>query len=221
MQIELVSKKVEWVPGEGVHTHIKVQASIPHFSGMGSMMAMNYKHEIHIAGTDKPIVSLDIGTSTGIKGGRDAWVAALHDWLATSNYIEEWEGEAVKYRHVVSQVDLPTHPIIIGREYASTDCHALTYELMVGEKDFYISVEVVAKYEGAIANLAIVEPDNYYEEYGTSSIRVGEIPLTYPITVHSVKAAIGPAVDAFLSKVGELAGEPVVGMPPPEYFYDR
>jgi hypothetical protein len=92
---------------------------------------------------------------------------------------------------------------------------------MMGEKDFYISVDVVAKYEGVVADIEIVEPDDYYLEYGTSRMNVGEVPLTYPITVGSVKAAVGPALDTFLSKVGQLVGKPVVEMLPPEDFYGR
>lgn len=224
MNIELVSKKVEWVVGEGVRTTIKVQASVPHFSGLGKMKSITHKHEIYIQpgeSTDNPQVLLKVGSVE-----RDKWVAALHDWLATTDYIEEWKEEAAKYRHVVSQVDLPanaaTWPGHIAYEShgVDKDPHALTYKLMIGEVGFFISVVVMAKYEGAVAYIGLQEPDEYYLEYNTSYIKVDEVPLSYPITVNSMKAAVGPAVDDFLSKVGQLVGEPLVEQPPPEGFYD-
>lgn len=229
MNIELVSKKVDWV--EGVRTCIKVEATIPHFSGLGTRMDMKYKHELYIQqgeGTDSPQISVKVGKILACE--RVEWVAVLHDWLATTNYVEEWIEEAAKYRYIISQIDLPAdaaiYPAHIGYDShglgeAEYLPHALTYKLMIGTIQFFLSVVVRAKYEGAVAYVGLQEPDDYYEEYNTSYIKVGEVPLTYPITVHSVKAAIGPAVDAFLSKVAELVGEPVLEQPPTEDFYDR
>lgn len=238
MEIKLVDKKVEWVPGEGVRTTIKVTAQVPHYSDLGTRMTMQYKHEIYyvdtrmtmqlkheiyIAGTGSPTVSLKVGNSLGAEKGK--WVAILHDWLATTNYVEEWEEEVAKYRYVISQVDLPADTavwpghITYNSHGVGKDSHALTYKLMMGEIGFFISVVVMAKYEGALGYIGLQEADDYYDE--STYLRMGEVPLTYPITVDSVKAAVGPAVDTFLSKVGQLASEPLVEELPPEDFYGR
>ncbi len=211
--MKLVSKKVKWVPGEGVRSIIELSTSIPYFSGLGKMLTTKYNHEVCITGIDEATVSLKVG---GPNSEKDKWEADVHDWLATTDYLAEWEKEAANYRYVVSQVGLPAPASPWGEHIAytsfSVDYHvepcALCYKLMLGQDAMALSVVVVAKYDWVTAYVGVLE-DNDCEGYN-SYVGMNEYRLRYPVTVDSVKAVLGPAIDAFVGKLRALADMDVV-----------
>jgi hypothetical protein len=212
--MKLVSKKTQWVPDKGVLTIINVSTSIPYFSGLGKMLTTKYNHEVCITGIDSPMVSLKVGGPTSEK---DKWEADIHDWLAATDYLAEWEQQAANYRYVLSQVDLPATPTTWDYHIAyksfgvrADECCALNYHLMMGGLDRYLSVVVMAEYDRAMAYIGVVEPDDNHMEYGTSYVGMSEYSLSYPITADSIRAVIGPAIDVFVGKLQKLASMGIV-----------
>jgi hypothetical protein len=212
--MKLVSKRTQWVPGGGPRTSIELSTSIPYFSGLGKMLTTKYNHEVCIAGINEAAVSLNVG---GPNSEKDKWEAAIQDWLATTDYLAEWEQEAANYRYVLSQVDLPAAPNTWDYHIAyksfgvrADEYCALNYHLMMGGLDRYLSIVVMAEHNRAMAYIGVVEPDDNHMEYGTSYVAMGEYSLSYPVTVDSIRAVIGPAIDVFMGKLQELAGMDVV-----------
>ena len=212
--MKLVSKKTHWLPDKGPRTIIEVCTSIPYFSGLGKMLTTKYNHEVCITGTDQAVVSLKVGGPSSEKG---KWEADIHDWLATTDYLAEWEQEAANYRYVLLQVDLPANPTTWDYHIAyksfgvkGNECCAINYHLMMGGPAHYLSVVVMAKHDGAITYIGVVEPDDNHMEYGTSYVSMGEYKLSYPVTVDSIRVVMGPAIDVFMGKLLALAGMDVV-----------
>ena len=132
---------------------------------------------------------------------RDEWIAAIHDWVIDNGLGQEWEREAKEYRDVISQVHLPPvskydQPSMFSDHLGKT----LTYKLVAGDDDLYISMKVEVRPSLSYVAVGIIQADDKRENY----IYLGEYSLSLPITEDSIKAIVKPAIARFMGKVGAL-----------------
>lgn len=205
--IELIDRSTCWKGDKGVVMHCQVRRcwhSLLHPSPDYLItMGKARDYDVTIWGTTEPTIwvkAMDarsgyvdptIITNTAIN-------EEVRQWLATTDYIGEWKGEADKYKAAIAKVDLPHPP-----EDVQSEGKYLTYRFVIeGGRGYSIPLvlEVDADSTRVTVGVQEVGNDDRYVHIGTAN-------LSNAVTMENVRCAVEGTLYEFIADLRDVVRE--------------